>query len=165
MFNVTHLLETKKGFAFLHLQEQFWLQIIDESLTYTQGSVSKASELLGVSNATFRKWCDYLGVNLKPYRDLKALGKKDEMIKALAKYEDVGLAAAKVGLKKSTFRDYMLVLGIKNPKYRKLTKQQIEQAIPLFDKAYMVADYLGVHPTTLARQMDIMKINNPWKKK
>lgn len=52
----------KKGHAFMHLQDQFWFNIIENALKLTKGNITEASRDLGIDRDTFKSWMGKLGI-------------------------------------------------------------------------------------------------------
>ena len=111
--NVKHYIETKKGHAFAHLQEQFWLEIINESLSMTNGNATKASQILGINKATFWNWCNRLGVDYKTHQ-VGLIGdvQRQEFIELLRNSKSITDAALKVDRHHRTIARRMKELNI-----------------------------------------------------
>lgn len=98
----------------MHLQDEFWQNIIQSSLEECHGCVLLASETLGISNITFKNWCDKLGIDLKKnVASCDIEEKRAEIKRALLKYPSVHAAALSLGISRATLIRHMKKLGIK----------------------------------------------------
>lgn len=164
--NVKHYLESKPGYAFMHLQDQFWERIINESLEHTKGNVRKASDMLGISNITFYSWAKKLGIDLKNRSyDVFSDEYKCAVLGALYEGKSIKKAAEILDIGVDKLKYDMDKLGLKSMYFNRLTKREILEAIPRFKHRYLAADFLGVSPGTLKEYMKKLKIEDPWSKK
>jgi len=164
--NVKHYLENKPGYAFAHLQEQFWLNIIDESLKITCGHVSNAAELLGISKQTLSSWSKTLGINPNDYkRNGISIEMQCKIIEAVEDNKSKAEIADICGISRVTVSKYLDILGLKTKYFKNFTKEELEKATCMFMYRYQAADYFGVSPQTLEAHMKRLNVNDPWSKK
>ena len=119
-YNIKETLAKHSGRAFMHLEDAFWMQVIRETLEYTNGNTLKSSEILGVSRATFIMRYKQLGINPRDYKPVaphktKHHKKFDSEIitKLLAENGSIRKAAAKVKVHPRTLTRHMERLGLK----------------------------------------------------
>ena len=102
-----------KGRAFMHLQDAFMMEVLTNALELSEGSVLLASQTLGMSNTTFKSWCEKLGIGTDAHLTDEELKKKESLIKrALLKYPSKAQAARSLGVHRVTLNRWMKKLDI-----------------------------------------------------
>lgn len=104
--------------AFMHMQEEFMLNVLTATLEETCGNIHAAAELLGISRVTVHNWCKMLAIDTKSERYVKKCelaSKHDDILKALAKHGTVSGAARQFGIHRMTLLNWMEKLGIEKP--------------------------------------------------
>lgn len=121
--NIPEILNKKDGYAFMVLEEMFWIEVINEALKKSKGNVLAASENLGISPVTLRNRCTKHGINIKEHKvrsykereDRKETRKYWEFVikKAFTgKDTTIHQAAENVGWSSSTMYRRMSAIGI-----------------------------------------------------
>lgn len=113
--DIEYFLKSKPGYAFAHMEEIFWFNVLEKSLAYCDDNVDKTARQLGISSVTVRNWCSRLGIELKGQTKKKILDDPDyaqhvKMILQTSK--NVEEAAKKLKLTKTSVYRYMRFLKI-----------------------------------------------------
>ena len=153
-YNIKELLESKNGHAFIHIQDKFWLTVITESLEFTNGSITEASERLGITKATFRTWCSKLGVSFKDFIK-RPVGEEQAINEALDSTSNLIDAAEKLGIHKDTLRKRMFHYGIE-PRGKRMSHSEYLSLSEVFKKQGTIAKtarYLKADPSTICKKL------------
>lgn len=119
--NIDEILNKKHGNAFMYLEENFWIEILNKTLEKTKGNVTHACEILGISPVTFRIRCRNHGVDVDLYRSKKRKERKDRIethkywryiiTKAFTNTRCVSEASRNIGWNRSTLYRRMQIVG------------------------------------------------------
>lgn len=119
--DIENILSSKKGHAFMHLEEQFWIAVLTAVFKETKGHVVKSSEILGITPMTVRTRSNMYGIDINSFRDKYYVLATDELKKewlisikqAISSSKTKTEAAKKLGWNHSTLYNRMRLLGVK----------------------------------------------------
>ena len=121
--NVKTILDKKKGNAFVHLEEKFWIEMLTASLEKTKGNVLEVCRILGISKNTVVKRCAMHGVDPNTYRTEALRVRKTQaedhaywkyiITRAFSKTKNTSEAARNLGWNRTTLQRRMSVIGFK----------------------------------------------------
>ena len=125
---VEDALEKKQGYAFMYLEEKFWIDVLRKTLVLTQGNVSQGCEILGIDRRTFMSRCSQYGINVDEYREKEFKVRKNRIeirknwkvaiTKAFRRTSNVTEAAMILGWNRSTLYQRMGVVGFTKDMYK-----------------------------------------------
>lgn len=122
--NIEEVLRRHKGVAFMHLQDDFMIRVIETTLRECHNDFNLSAETLGISRITIESWCKKLGIeiNKRQYLDDEKLRDREILIRrSLLKYGTINAAADSLGVNRITLMRQMKKLGIdcNNPRSKK----------------------------------------------
>lgn len=163
MMTVTEALEKKKGHAFAHLQEQFYIELIESSLSYTNGNGTEASRLLGLSYETFNNWRKRLGIDIEIFKKPENQTQlKNKIEDALHQHLTMEKAAESLGYSNYKMSRLMKHFNLSSRYFNRISREEIVENMGKFRYRKQLADYLDLDKKTLKDYMQRYDIQDPW---
>lgn len=122
MNNVKQAIKEKSGYAFMIIEEMFWIDVLSASLELTKGNASKAADSLGISRITFASRCKKHGVDPLKFSQLEPAKRIDEETKAywrkkitsvMSNTNNISQAARELNWNRTTLQSRMKLVGLK----------------------------------------------------
>lgn len=115
-------MKEKSGYAFMVIEEMFWIDVLSASLELTKGNVSKAVDHLGISRTTFASRCKQHGVNPCSFKKAEPVKRVDEetknywrkkIISVMSRTDTISQAARELNWNRTTLQSRMKLVGLK----------------------------------------------------
>ena len=122
MNNVKQAIKEKSGYAFMVVEEMFWIDVLSASLELTKGNASKAADKLGISRITFASRCKKHGVDPFDFKKAEPVKRVDEETKAywrkkitgvMSNTSNISQAARELNWNRTTLQSRMKLVGLK----------------------------------------------------
>lgn len=122
MNNVKQAIKEKSGYAFMVIEEMFWIDVLSASLELTKGNASKAADKLGISRITFASRCKKHGVDPLKFSQLEPAKRIDEETKAywrkkitsaMSNTSNISQAARELNWNRTTLQSRMKIVGLR----------------------------------------------------
>lgn len=122
MNNVKQAMKEKSGYAFMVIEEMFWIDVLSASLELTKGNASKAADKLGISRITFASRCKKHGVDPLKFSQLEPAKRIDEETKdywrkkitsVMSNTSNISQAARELNWNRTTLQSRMKLVGLK----------------------------------------------------
>lgn len=122
MNNVKQAIKEKSGYAFMVIEEMFWIDVLSAALELTKGNASKAADHLGISRTTFASRCKQHGVDPLKFSQLEPAKRIDEETKAywrkkitgvMSNTSNISQAARELNWNRTTLQSRMKLVGLK----------------------------------------------------